>query len=441
MEMKRHIIALMFLFTSVNTFAQSDWYFETKIERNNHYLLEGNIADKYPITMYLERDGFCLYEDKWTYAHTLKGWYYYNNKKIKLPLIGSEKYYDEAGDTRITPLYVPNDALDSIRENSCDLEKFSEIFVMDTINGGFLWKKSNSKSFLPVKLKEIRRPSPYTKVFISLYVKGIEMLSLNLTDKLREIDDPNVNCEYNYIDYIEIGETKKNDNDFYLTFSFSIPSVPRGIGMGHCGAGTAEYSGFLHISSFEVKELKYYQTYSCFELIPEKYRYFENPLKRGITAYGTAKILEKVDYEKLEKGFLDFLKDFTENRERQISLLYKPFRYSGLDDNSEGYPIYLKHWNKEKIKSDWRFWESKYFIDGLTKIDGQGFFNQKFFGNWFQSNDIVVRGFKDGRQTVDIYSSIIIYEFYLPETGFNQALIFRKIDDKWYLYEFRNWAI
>jgi hypothetical protein len=197
-----------------------------------------------------------------------------------------------------------------------------------------------------------------------------------------------------------------------------VPSVPGGIGMGHCGAGYEEYFGFLHISSFEVIELRYYKTYSCFALIPEKYTYFENPLKQGITAYGTAKILEKIDYKELEKNFLDFLKDFTESKEKQIALLYKPFRYSGLDDNFEGYPIYLEHWDEEKIKNDWNFREDKCFIDGLKKID-----SQDFLGNWFQSNDIIA------------------YEFSLPETGFILIFIFKKINDKWYLYEFRNWAM
>lgn len=80
--MKVYIIVLTFLLISLNIFAQTNWYFEPKIERNNHYLLEGSIADKYSITMYLERDGFCLYEYRGNIVYRLKGWYYYNNRKI-----------------------------------------------------------------------------------------------------------------------------------------------------------------------------------------------------------------------------------------------------------------------------------------------------------------------------------------------------------------------
>jgi hypothetical protein len=285
--MKTYIIVLTFLLTSLHIFAQTNWCFEPKIERNNHYLFEGSIAGKYPITMYLEKDGFCSFESRWDYAYRLKGWYYYNNRKIKLPLIGAQKYYDMDGVSQYkTTLYVPTNILkDDIRENACDLEKFNEIFVSDDSLGSMHWKTGKHQSFLPVKLKEICRPSPETKAFILLYIRDIEMVSFNLTDNLKGLKDTynDFDGDYNYIDQIEIKSSKEIDNDFYLIFSFSQPSVPGSNGFGHCGAGYEEYLGFLHISSFEVKEFKYAQTFSCFGGISTEYTFDTDVPEKGIT--------------------------------------------------------------------------------------------------------------------------------------------------------------
>ena len=290
--MNRYITILIFLLASVSTFTQAQWRFESKIERNNSYLYEGTIADKYPITMYLEEDGYCSSESRWDYGHRLKGWYYYNNRKIKLPLIGSETYYglDGADEYKIT-LYVPTNILkDSIRENICDLEKFNEIFVADDSFELMQWRTSKNKSFLPVKLKEIRRPSSETKAFILLYIRDVEMFSFDLTDNLKGLMDAynNFDCDYdcNYIDEIEIKSSKAIGNDFYLIFSFSQPSSPSSQGHGHCGSGYEEFLGFLHISSFKVKEFKYVQTYSCFQIL-EEYTFDANAPEKGIMRQGS----------------------------------------------------------------------------------------------------------------------------------------------------------
>ena len=282
--MNKYVAVLIFLLTCVNTLAQSNWKFEAKIEESINYLFEGIIADKYPITMYLEYDDFCLYDNKWNYARTLKGWYYYNNRKIKLPLIGSEKYYetDDGQKEKIT-LYVPTNVLDNIRGDSCDLEKFNEIFIADT--GSFesmQWKTSNSKSFLPVKLKVIRYPLIKTNSSILLYIRKVEMLSFNLNDNLQDFKDPWNEPYGDYINQISIKTSKEINNDFYLIFSFSVPSVIGGNGMGHCGAGSEDYLGFLHISSFEVKEFKYYQTSSCRYAFEGKYTYDKSAPEKGI---------------------------------------------------------------------------------------------------------------------------------------------------------------
>jgi hypothetical protein len=294
--MNRYIAVLLFLFASVKTFAQPDWQFEAKIEKSTYYLLEGTIADKYPITMFLEVGNHYDTKDRnrWNYAYQLKGWYYYNNYKIKLPLIGVVKYvrtHDDAFYGTKINLYVPTNETDSIDIETCDLENFREIFVAEINDGqikGFSlessqWKTNNSKSFLPVKLKEVRRPSLETKAFISLYSKEIEIFSFDLTDNLKDLKDTyGVSIGGNYIESIELKSSKKIDNDFYLIFSFSQPTVPYSNGFGHCGAGYEDYLGFLHINSFGEKEFKYVQTDSCLGEILEEYIFDTDAPEKGI---------------------------------------------------------------------------------------------------------------------------------------------------------------
>ena len=293
--MKAYITVFTFLLMSVNIYAQSDWHFETKIESNNHYLLEGNIADKYPITMFLEPCKHCDMEtrNRWNYAYQLKGWYYYNNYRTKLPLIGSVKYIrnDSFYGTKIS-LYVPENELDTIDINTCELKNFKEKFVVEIDDGqiaghsfeSLQWQTNGNKSFLPVKLKEISRPSTETKSTVSLYVRGVEMFFFDLTDKLKGLKDVyGTSIGGAYIETIKLEVSKKIDDDFYLIFSFSQPTVPNSNGFGYCGAGYENYLGFLNISSFELKNFKYYQTHSCLKEISEEYTFDENAPEKGIT--------------------------------------------------------------------------------------------------------------------------------------------------------------
>jgi len=107
--------------------------------------------------------------------------------------------------------------------------------------------------------------------------------------------------------------------------------------------------------------------------------------------YNGVKIPQKAKTS-LEGTFSDFLKNFTKDKETQIALINKPFRFGSLDWDDE---VEWNIWNEQKIKKDWHFWESKYFIEGT----------------WYESNDI------------------IIYEY-------SQIFIFKKINNKWCLYEF-----
>jgi hypothetical protein len=289
----KHITILVVLLIASSAWSQTSWQFKSKIEtEGTGFLLEGTLG-KYPITMYLTRDKFCNTDNnnRWNYIYLLKGWYYYNNKKVKLPLIGYEKYIqtDSIYGEKIA-LYVPVNILDTINEKTnCELEKYKEIFIAenDTQNGlyslqNMQWKSDDRSSFLPVKFNKIQSPSLEKKATITLEVRGVELFSFNLTDHLSDLKDA-YNQPYNrYIDSMEILASNVINNDFYLIFSFIHPSVLGSTGFGHCGAGYEDYLCFLHISSLEVKEFKYYQIGSCLHYIEGTYTYDKNFPGKGI---------------------------------------------------------------------------------------------------------------------------------------------------------------
>jgi hypothetical protein len=300
--MKR-ITILTALFITANTWCTTNawcnvpWEFKPKIEvRDQGFLLEGIIDDKYPITMYLVGDKLCNTESysRWNYTSLLKGWYYYDNKKIKLPLIGYEKYFEttDSGRGEKIALYVPVNILDEISEKTnCELEKYREIFIVEKYgeekNGlyslqNMQWKMKGRNSFLPVKFHKIQGPNLETKVTITLYVGHVEMYFFNLTDSLSGLKDAYGDSYNTYIENMEILASKAINNNFYLIFSFRHPSIPGSQGFGHCGAGYEEYLGFLHISSLEMKEFRYYQVESCFNSIDGEYTYDKKFPEKGI---------------------------------------------------------------------------------------------------------------------------------------------------------------
>lgn len=204
-------------------------------------------------------------------------------------MIGSETipYSDRFNICKVV-LYVPTNISDSIHKNNCDLENYKEIFVTNETYSfeslQWTWRTNNNKSFLPVELKEKSRPSVETQSSILLYIRGIEMLSFNLTDNLKDLKDVYGNTVGGtYIETIKLEASKEVGNDFYLIFSFFQPSNPGSLGMGSCGMAYEDYLGFLHVSFSEIKKFKYYQTHSCLREILEEYTFEKNAPEKGIT--------------------------------------------------------------------------------------------------------------------------------------------------------------
>lgn len=151
--------------------AQQIWKFDHKIQKNDYYRLSGKINDKYPIQMYLEKDTLLCgnpYDDDMNL--TLKGWYYYEKIKTKIPLIGS---CNKAEGREYVELFVPANPKDKINKSTCKLKDFSESFsnkkAFDLTN--MEWKMKNSKVASKVKLKIDHESSPKTKLTIILQKK------------------------------------------------------------------------------------------------------------------------------------------------------------------------------------------------------------------------------------------------------------------------------
>lgn len=81
--MKQIIISLFLLFAAASLNAQEKKVYIDEF-RITDQIIHGSIDEKYPITMYLKLDEF--FEDGT--SHTVSGWYYYDNVKKKIPLIG-----------------------------------------------------------------------------------------------------------------------------------------------------------------------------------------------------------------------------------------------------------------------------------------------------------------------------------------------------------------
>ena len=208
--MKKVILITFLIFLCFELFSQAEWQFTTEIKRNNHYLLEGIIAEKYPITMYLEENGFfCNFENRWNYSYGIKGWYYYNNIKKKIPLLGSVEYRENEYSVK---LFVPINTLDTINRKTCEIENYREVFIADECCSftSMKWKMTNKKDWSDVSLKLIEAINYETDVKIKLEINNMEFFSFNLSNA----------TENKYIDTVNFLSSKTYNNNFYLIFSF-----------------------------------------------------------------------------------------------------------------------------------------------------------------------------------------------------------------------------
>ena len=270
------IVVVIFLFFILPTFtdAQTDWNLEPTIKKNDYFLLEGKISD-YPITMYLERTNkFCgeHQNNNWN-ARGLKGWYYYDKIKKKIPLVGAMKCSDP---NYFTKIYVPENLLDTLNNTTCSLENYKELFESNKCFSfdEMLWASKNNNKYLPVYLNEKHAFSYETDVVLSFRLNGLELADFNLTELTENI----------LIDKVEVVSKKELDANFYAIIKFSNRSNPSSNGGGQCGAGVEGFLGFIKINDeLELEEFNFYETHSCVKYVEEgKYIYDVDFPEKGV---------------------------------------------------------------------------------------------------------------------------------------------------------------
>lgn len=150
--MKRLITGLLLFAGICSAHAQEKKVYVDEF-RVTDQVIHGTIDEKYGITMYLKLEDF--FEDGT--SHTVSGWYYYDNVKKKIPLIGvcSDRFvlYQFADQKRAdsirefkSPVSSMWEVMDDLSNRSGYLEKFEFAYADYAYNG--TWK--NDKKELKV---------------------------------------------------------------------------------------------------------------------------------------------------------------------------------------------------------------------------------------------------------------------------------------------------
>ncbi len=258
--MKKFLSAVIVLTCGFAAVAQSTWSFQPHIESHNFYLFKGKIDGKYPIKLYLEHTWrYCGSgnNNRWK-ARGLVGWYTYDNIGKKIPLIGS---INGGHANEFIKVYVPHRLLDTIDNETCELEDYEEKFNSDSYKFSSLqWQTKKMDTAYSVILEPIHEFSWTTNATIGLQLTGIEVLDIDLS-KLSQIE---------FIETVEILSAKEINNCFYALIEVAHMTNPASSGSGHCGAGYERYIVFLKVNgALELEQFEIHQTWSCLTYIPE----------------------------------------------------------------------------------------------------------------------------------------------------------------------------
>ena len=257
----------MFLVNLIPTLIYSqNWKIVPEIEEKRDIILKGKIANKYDITMCLRmQGGVCGFEEyavQWR-NRELQGWYYYDNIKAKIPLIGyfngSDNFEfrkeDEPYDYKYLELFVPaNYFNDTINKKDCTVPEYSEKFYNDKeFDFRFMkWKKG--KTELPVIMEVVHNIDLVTKARFIIYINGFEMSRLNISDLTK----------LKYIEYLELHDVKDTGDYIHITFDFYERTIPGGSGGGYCGAGVETFIGYLRLNKdWSINKFEFKQVHSC----------------------------------------------------------------------------------------------------------------------------------------------------------------------------------
>lgn len=268
-KFKKNYIIFLLILVGINVFAQRKWEFKPVIAYNTDCTIKAKVADKYPITMYLKLNGKSCGESSENYwnSQEISGWYYYDKKKKKIPLLGSMDFNNE-----YMHVYVPSNLLDTIHGVSCDIKDFKEEFILK--ENKMTWSQKGLDTVQNVTSEEIFDPfSLHTKAMMLFLIDGIEMASFNIT-QLTKI---------NVIESLDIKAVKKSSDYFYIIFEISEPTRPGSNPEGRCGACYEEYLGFIKMKSdFELVKFEYKKIQSEESVIETCYCYDEKYPEKGL---------------------------------------------------------------------------------------------------------------------------------------------------------------
>lgn len=204
-------------------------------------VLKGNINGKYDITIYLKSEKFS--EDH-MYAFSVKGWYYYNNVKKPIPLVG---------------VYDPTEGLTLFNLSDKILEK--KILDLD-FSGDVVWKKLEAIESIKTFNEKFTISDSKEK---NIWISNSKSLSLDINNLddcfliedliLLKIDKTAINLsKYSlYHKNLEIVSKKTNQNETRILLSYEEMGNPNIQGM--CGA--AEDFGYIVLVYNNKNELNY----------------------------------------------------------------------------------------------------------------------------------------------------------------------------------------
>jgi len=275
--MKKSLIFFILIFIQTKLVSQNDF---PKIEKitTNERMLHGYLAKKYPITIYLKLHKFSGFHRR---INKLKGWYYYDKIKTKIPLVGIS-----GQDLILYQLKDENSFFNKDLDNRKDVEEFENIA---DYTEKFIISKDESKSKWFSKGKELR-------LFLNLentsVIKESEFLHISKerTFPLNQFRARNFNLLY------------ANKDRFLLEYSYGSKANV----MGHCGAGNEE--GFLLLVFDEngLKEFKDFPTESCLDGIYAKKL---NSTNTNEIIYEVSDSFDKVSYKfRINKSKIDIKK-------------------------------------------------------------------------------------------------------------------------------------
>ncbi len=223
----------------------------------------GEIDSTYKISMKLNVGGVCGFEGyalQWR-NREIYGWYYYDNKKAKIPLIGyfngsdGFEHRNSEGVYNYIELFVPQNYLtDTINESSCFPESYSEKFYNPNNFSlkSMIWRKNEKE--LPVQMEIIHDRNLETKAELIFSFLGNEMTRINISEM----------STLKYIEGLEPLDVKDLNDKIHLTFTFYERTTPGGSGGGQCGVGTEQFIGYLKLKKdWRVEKFEYKQVYSC----------------------------------------------------------------------------------------------------------------------------------------------------------------------------------